>query len=452
MNMDINKKYIDIFESCAEQFRKSDTDFMFAKRKQALEDFRKNGLPTAKTENYRNFNIADIFSTEFGNVLQNKTNIDLNEYFKCEVENMDAEVVLVSNGMYYDQNKVLPNNAIVCSLKEAQTKHRDIFEKYYNTSAANFGDGFVNLSTMLADDGLFVYIPDNVRLEKTLQIINLNHGFGSKNIVKRNLIVLGENSSLSVVVCDHTLNSSSNFVIDTTESFIGKGSKLTHYTIQNEPDKSSLVSNHLAELQGNANIESFVLTLHGGIVRNNLRIRFNGEHSDANLLGLYLIDRKQYVDNYTLIEHLVPNCNSNELYKGILDEQARGSFMGKIIVHEGAQKTAAYQTNRNLCLTGDARMTTKPQLEIYADDVQCSHGATVGQLDEEALFYLRQRGISTKEAKLMLMFAFANDILMNMHIEPLKERISGMINSRLRGELSECSNCLLNCEGSNCKA
>ncbi|MBO4615116.1 MAG: Fe-S cluster assembly protein SufD [Bacteroidales bacterium] len=450
--MDIKKKYIDIFESCAEQFRKSDTDFVFAKRNEAFEAFKSNGLPSAKTENYRNLNVNDIFSTEFGSIMQTKTNIDLNEYFKCEVENMDADVILLSNGKYYDNNKAVDGKIIICSMKEAQQKHREIFEKYYNRSASTFGDGFVNLSTMLADDGLFVYVPKNTHAEKTLQIINLTHGFGNKNIIKRNLIVLDENSSLSVVVCDHTLNSSSNFVIDTTESFVGNGSKLTHYTLQNEPDKSSLVSSHLAEIGENANVESFVLTLHGGIVRNNLRVRLNGEHSDANLLGLYLIDRQQYVDNYTLIEHLVPNCNSNELYKGILDEQARGSFMGKIIVHEGAQKTAAYQTNRNLCLTGDARMTTKPQLEIYADDVQCSHGATVGQLDEDSLFYLRQRGISTKEAKLMLMFAFANDILMNMHIEPLKERISNMINSRLRGELSECSNCLLNCEGGNCKA
>ena len=445
--MDINKKYIDIFEACSEQFRKSDTDFMFAKRTEALDDFRKIGLPTAKTENYRNLNVADIFQTEFASVLQSKTNVDLNEYFKCEVENMDADVILLSNGTFYDQNKAIPGDVIICSMKEAQLKHREIFEKYYNSSAESFSDGFVRLNTMLADDGLFVYVPKNVRVEKTLQIINLTHGFGSKNIIKRNLIVLDENSSLSVVVCDHTLNSASNFVIDTTESFIGNGANLTHYTIQNEPDKSSSVNTHFADLGANANVESFVLTLHGGIVRNNLRVRFKGEHSNANLLGLHLTDRKQYVDNYTLIEHLVPNCNSNELYKAILDEQARGSFMGKIIVHEGAQKTAAYQTNRNLCLTGDARMTTKPQLEIYADDVQCSHGATVGQLDEAAMFYLRQRGISTNEAKFMLMFAFANDILMNIHIEPLKERISGMINSRLRGELSDCSNCLMNCSG-----
>ncbi len=445
--MDIKKKYIDMFDGCAEQFRKADSDFMFAKRKEALNDFVKNGLPTAKTENYRNLNIDNIFKNEYGNVIQSKTNVDLNEYFKCEVEDMGADVILMSNGVFYDQNKAVPSNVIICSIKEAQTKHKEIFEKYYNTSAENFADGFVRLSTMLADDGLFVYVPKNVHIERTLQIINLTHGFGNKNIIKRNLFVLDENSSISIVVCDHTLNSSSNFVIDTTESFVGKNSKLTHYTIQNQPDKTSSVNTHLADISENANVESFVLTLHGGIVRNNLRVRLKGEHAESNLLGLHLTDRQQYVDNYTLIEHLVPNCNSNELYKGILDEQAHGSFMGKIIVHEGAQKTAAFQTNRNLCLTGEARMTTKPQLEIYADDVQCSHGATVGQLDEDALFYLRQRGINTKEAKLMLMFAFANDILMNIHIEPLKERISNMINSRLRGELSDCSNCLMNCNG-----
>ena len=228
--MDIKKKYIDIFESCAEQFHKTDSDFVFAKRNEAFEAFKSNGLPTAKTENYRNLNVNDIFSTEFGSIMQAKTNIDLNEYFKCEVENMDADVILLSNGKYYDNNKAVDGKIIICSMKEAQQKHREIFEKYYNRSASTFGDGFVNLSTMLADDGLFVYVPKNTHAEKTLQIINLTHGFGNKNIIKRNLIVLDENSSLSVVVCDHTLNSSSNFVIDTTESFVGNGSKLTHYT------------------------------------------------------------------------------------------------------------------------------------------------------------------------------------------------------------------------------
>ena len=171
-----------------------------------------------------------------------------------------------------------------------------------------------------------------------------------------------------------------------------------------------------------------------------------GENSEANLYGLNLTDKGQRVDNFTLIDHVVPNCMSNELYKGILDEHAQGSFLGRILVRKNAQKTEAYQTNNNLCLTPQTKMRTRPQLEIYADDVKCSHGATVGQLGQDALMYLRQRGIDAREAKLMLMFAFANDVLLKVNILPLRERIANLIDSRLRGEFSFCDNCLLNCK------
>lgn len=450
--MDIQKtfeKYINIYQEISKDFKGTDSDVVFKTREEAFKTFQKLGIPDHKHENYKYADIAEICSKDYDFTAESRqATVDLNSYFKCEVEDMDTHVLLLSNGAYYDKNDQipdLPKGAVVCGLKEAKEKHADIIEKYYNQYASEIEDGFVSLNTMLADDGLFIYIPQNTKIDKTIQLVNLTHGFGNKNIFKRNLIIVEKSSELSLVICDHTLNNSNNLVFDVTESYVGENASLQYHALQNEPNKSAVINSHFIQLERNAKVNSLVLSLHGGHIRNNLFTKLAGENSEANLFGLNLTDREQRVDNYTLIDHQVPNCLSNELYKGILDDKAKGSFAGRIIVRPDAQKTLAYQTNRNLCLTPDAKMRTKPQLEIYADDVKCSHGATVGQLDEEALFYLRQRGIGKHEAKLMLMFAFANDILLNIKIEPLRKRVSNLINARLRGNFSECNHCLMNC-------
>lgn len=454
--MDIQQtfeKYIKIFEAHSPQLKAAESELVFETRLKAFEKFKKYGIPDHKDENYKYAGISEICSQDYEfSVDSRNALVDLNAYFQCEVEDMDTHVVLLSNGEYYKNNKPIESltpGVIVCGLKEAKLKHKDIFEKYYNQYASESDDGFVALNTMLADDGLFIYVPQNTKVNKTIQLVNLTHGFGNKNIFKRNLFIADKNSELSLVICDHTLNNSNNFVIDVTESYAGENANIQYHALQNEPNKSGVINSHFIKLDRYSRVNSHVLSLHGGIIRNNLFTKLAGEFAEANLYGLNLTDREQRIDNYTFIDHLVPNCTSNELYKGILDEQAKGAFAGRIIVRKDAQKTLAYQTNRNLCLTPEAKMRTKPQLEIYADDVKCSHGATVGQLDESAMFYLRQRGINSKEARLMLMFAFANDILLKINIAPLRERVSGLINARLRGEFSDCSHCLMNCHTKN---
>ncbi len=451
-NMNIQKtynNYINIFQEISKELKNTDSEIIFKHRQKAFSVFKQLGIPNKKNENYKHADIDNICNKSYDYSIQlEETSVDLNKYFRCEVEDMDTHALLLSNGNYYKKNEPIPNlpkGAIICGLNEAKEKHAKILEKYFNKHASEIKDSFIALNTMLANDGLFIYIPKNTKIDKTIQLVNLTHGFGNKNIFKRNLIILEQGAELSMIICDHTLNNSNNFIVDVSESFVGQNANLQYYALQNEPNKSSVINSHLINLEKDAKVNSIVLSLHGGNIRNNLFTQLSGENSEANLFGLNLTDREQRVDNYTLINHKVPNCLSNELYKGILDDKANGSFAGRIIVHPDAQKTIAYQTNNNLCLTPEAKMRTKPQLEIYADDVKCSHGATVGQLDEEALFYLRQRGIGVKEAKLMLMFAFANDILSNIKIAPLRKRISGLINSRLRGEFTHCSHCLLNC-------
>ncbi|HNQ67252.1 MAG TPA: Fe-S cluster assembly protein SufD [Bacteroidales bacterium] len=450
--MDIKKtfeKYIDIFEKNFSNVKQHESSSLYKIRTEAYEKFKKHGMPDHNDENYKYAGISEICSQDYEFSLDSRGAIvDLNEYFQCEIKDLDTHIALLSNGEYYSNNKPIENigeGVIICGLNMAINKYPEIIKEYYNQNAREYDDSFSELNTMFAKDGLFIYVPENTKIDKTIQLVNLIHGFGNKNIFKRNLIIVRKNSELSLVICDHTLNNSNNFVIDVTESVVLENAKFCYHNLQKEPNKTGVINSHFVKLNKYSKFDSYILSFHGGIIRNNLFVKMIGEFAESNLFGLNLTDREQRIDNYTLIEHDVPNCSSNELYKGILDEQAKGSFMGRIIVKPNAQKTLAYQTNRNICLTPEAKMRTKPQLEIYADDVKCSHGATVGQLDETALFYLKQRGINEKEAKLMLMFAFANDILLKINIVPLRERIAELIDSRLRGEFSACEHCLMNC-------
>jgi len=301
------------------------------------------------------------------------------------------------------------------------------------------------MNTMFANYGVFIYVPENMHVKNTIQLVNLTHGFSERFVMQRNLIVMGNNSRMRLMICDHTLNKADNMVNNVTESFLGKQSILEVYSIQNEPDRSAVIKSLFFHQSTGSKLINLAFSLHGGMLRNNVSVTLAEENAETNLYGLFLNDREQHVDNFTSVDHAAPGCTSNQMYKGILDEDAHGAFHGRVLVRKDSQKTVAYQSNKNICLTPSAKMRTKPQLEIYADDVKCSHGATVGQLDDAALFYLRSRGIGVKEARLMLMYAFADDIVRQIPVLPLKEQISGLVNSRLRGEFSDCNHCLLNC-------
>jgi Fe-S cluster assembly protein SufD len=228
-----------------------------------------------------------------------------------------------------------------------------------------------------------------------------------------------------------------------TEVFVGENAHFDYFKVQNEHNDSVQVSHMFINQEAATNVQTSTVTLHGGLVRNNLNVKLNGEGGENRAYGLFVTDKTQHVDNYVFVEHAKPNCTSNQMFKGILDEKSTGAFTGKILVDRDAQKTNGYQKNSSILLTDDVRMDSRPQLEIYADDVKCGHGGTVGQLDEDALFYLRARGIAEREARLMLMYAFAHEILNEIKVKPLKERMSDLIDKRLRGELSRCNNCAM---------
>lgn len=417
-------------------------------REQALRDFDKLGIPTRKNENYKYTPLEQYFKGNYEvDLVANPFKIDVTNIFKCDVPNLETHVVLVLNGFYYssDRHGSLPEGIIICGLNEASVKYPELFERHYSKYADTSADGLVALNTLFAHDGVFIYIPSGTILTKPLQVINLSHSDRNLRITRRNLIVAEKNARAAIVICDHTLSNHSFLTNSLTEIYAGAGSSINYDWLQNENGQSTHINNLFIHQEENSKFFSSIVSLHGGLIRNNFNAVLAGRFASADLNGLFLCDSRQHVANHLLIDHASPDCTSNQLFKGILDDEATGSFNGKILVRKDAQKTQAYQKNNNILLSDTAKMNTKPHLEIYADDVKCSHGATVGQLDSEALFYIRSRGISEPEARHLLMYAFANDIVGKISLPLLKERIIDLVDKRLRGELSRCNECVVNC-------
>ncbi len=417
-------------------------------RNKALADFDRLGIPTRKAESYKYTNLEPIlageYSTEFTPEL---LKIKLEDIFKCEVPELDTYTVLVLNGFYYHDNVLsgLPEGVIVTSLANASVNYPDLFNAHYGKYAETSGDSIAALNTFFAQDGVFIYIPENVQLKKPIQVINLCYTFRDLRITRRNLVIGGPGSDLQLLICDHTLCNRSYLTNSLTEIVAGENARIDLTRLQNENNQSSQITHSHIHQEKYSNVITNILSLHGGFIRNNVVVKLDGEGAENHTYGLFIGDGNQHVSNYTLVNHARPNCQSNQLFKGILNENASGAFNGKIYVSQDAQKTIAYQKNQNILLSPSARMNSKPQLEIYADDVKCSHGATVGQLDSDSLFYLRSRGIPEKEARHLLMYAFANEVISKITTPHLKDRIIDLVDKRLRGELSKCNDCEISC-------
>jgi Fe-S cluster assembly protein SufD len=440
--------YLNTYQSILNASNGDVPEFIRKERDAAKDAIEKNGLPDRSDERYRYLDLKPVFDdTNYKHIITEPVvNDSLGSFFQCEVQGMDTDLILLSNGWYHESTLPKDSKVVVCSMREAFQKYPELVQKHFNQYLKKAKDGWTELNTMLSQDGVFIHVPDNYTPKKAIQIVNLTHGFSEKEIFQRNLIVVGKNAKLQLLFCDHTLNKAKNVNHLGTEVYIDENADFQMYDLQNEPDISNVFSHLAFHQEAYSRLTALAFSLHGGTIRNNLYVKLNGEGAESNVYGLVLSDRQQRMDNFTFIDHAVPNCVSNEFYKSILDEQSRGAFSGRILVRKDAQNTNAFQTNNNICLTDEAKMRTKPQLEIYADDVKCSHGATVGQLDEEAMFYLRARGIDKKEARFMMLFAFAYDVVGKIEIEPLRERVSDLVSKRLRGELVACEHCLLNCE------
>ena len=398
-------------------------------------------------EKWRFSRIEDILEQNFQHDINpSKAEENLEELFRCEVHNFDTEIVSLLNGWFYDNNGGLHTNeqgVIVGSFRTAMRKFPELFEKYYGEIAHNEHNSFVSLNTALVQDGVFIYVPDHVEVKKTLQIIKLINHKDNHFVQNRNLIILGKNSKFSLMHCDDSINHHTSLINTVTEIFVGENAHFELYKLQNLNDQSGLVNSTFIKQEANSNVKTNTLTFNCGLIRNNIEVALDGQGAHADILGLYLMDKEQHVDNQIKVLHNQPHCTSNELFKGILDDEATAVFNGYIYVARDAQKTNAYQNNNNILLKPEATINTMPFLEIYADDVKCSHGATVGQLDEKALFYMCTRGIPFKEARLLLMSAFTSDVIDHIRIPLLAERMRILVEKRLRGELSKCEGCMI---------
>ncbi|MCF8225096.1 MAG: Fe-S cluster assembly protein SufD [Bacteroidales bacterium] len=447
---DTVNKYTSLFEENRDEIFFDSPDFLTKMRNESIREFQRMGFPHKKAEDYKYIHLQPFFNGGLTNRFSpRKLEFDVSEMFRCDIPALDTHILLVLNGFYYTENgqrlHETENGIIYGSLDEAIVKHPALVEKYLGKYADYRIDPFVALNTAYARDGVFVYVPEGQKPDKPLQIIHLLLSDDNEMVQHRNLFVTGKNSELDVIICDHTLSSHLFLTNSISEAVVGENARFDLVRIQNEHNQSVQITNSWMEQAAGSNAKHRNITLHGGQVRNNLNVKLKGENASCDAYGLFLSDKHQHVDNFTIIEHQVPNCVSNQHFKGVLDDFASGAFTGKIHVHPDAQKTVAYQSNNNILLTRDARIRSKPQLEIYADDVKCSHGATVGQIDESAMFYLQTRGIPRQEARLMLMYAFADDVISTINEVALRERIEQLVSKRLRGELSRCDNCVISC-------
>jgi len=440
------KSYIDLYSEFSEILKSNSSALLNKNRSAAFECFCALGLPDGKDEEFKNLNVAELFLVDYGlNIKRLPIPVNSRDAFSCDVPGINAYLYFVINDAFYPSknNSPLPEGVIICSLNAVSTTNADLLENYFSKLTDKRKDGITALNEMFAQDGFFVYVPENMKIDKPIQIVNIMRSDVDFMANSRNLVILERSAKAQILVCDHTIDNVNFFENRITEVFVGENAVYEHYKLESTSRKNTNFSTLLIEQKERSEVLANIITLHNGTTHNSIQIDLNGDNCETLLCGMVVSDKTQNVDNYTVISHNKPNCRSNEIFKYVLDENSVCGFTGKIFVAQDAQKTAAYQTNKNLLLSKQARIRSKPQLEIYADDVKCSHGATTGQLDEEALFYLRSRGISAREARLLLMYAFTADIIENVRIDGLQERIKMMVEKRLRGEQSKCENCTI---------
>jgi Fe-S cluster assembly protein SufD len=427
----------------------NDTPYASSIRERGFGNLSTLNLPDRKNELWKNTDLSEVMKLDFTKYLDpTDTGRDLGFMFTCDVHNFKTDQVSFLNGWHIQsasEISPLPDGVILGSLSEAFRNYPELIEKHYGRYADSGKDLFLAMNTAFARDGLFLYVPDNVVLDNPVQMISIINHHENLLIQNRNLVILGKNSLMTLVMCDDSTNHQASLNNSVTEVFMDEGSQFEHYKLQNLNNSSTLLNSTWFHQEAGSRLNTFAITLNGGLIRNYSNIKLNGRGADANISGLYLVDKKQHVDNRVFVDHAVPDCTSNELFKGILDDEATAVFNGHVLVRRDAQRTNAYQQNRNILLTDKAMVNTRPFLEIYADDVKCSHGATVGQLDNEALFYLKSRGICMASARLLLMYAFAAEVIGKMSLEPLMNRVDEMVKQRLKGELHICQTCVLHC-------
>lgn len=443
----VEQTYKDIYNKFHDELLSNCPEVLNSVREEAYEVFERMGFPTMDQERYRRSNIPSLFEPEYGVNIKHLTVPVNGQPYRCEVPGLHTHTFYVVNDVFVSDiekeefNALKEKGVIFGSLRTIAKEQPELVKKYYAKIAPHKSEAVIAFNTTFAQDGFFLYVPKNVTIEKPIQLINVMHADFDFLANSRNLIILDEGAEAKVIVCDHSEKDRKFLSNRVTEIFIGKNARYSHHKMVDSARATTSIGGvYIKQMEGStSNISDIVLN--AGFVRNDIHIDLAEKYAETTLCGVCIGDEHDHIDNDTFIEHSASNCKSTELFKYILDDCAVGSFAGRILVDQDSQKTEAFQSNKNICSSTHAKMYTKPQLVIYADDVKCSHGATVGQIDDGALFYLRSRGISEKEAKMLLKLAFTNDIIEKIDIEPLRNRIKVLVEKRFRGESHRCTIC-----------
>ena len=411
--------------------------------------FREKGVPSRENEMWRDFCWEKITGNHYTVQKQADDYRPVETFFNCAIHNIDSYMFTFLNGWYVHKEvplTVFPNGVTIGSLRVAKERCMSLIQPYLSDMEKTSHTGLYHLNGAVWQDGFFIYIPDNIHLDRPIQVANLVKTHQNLFINTRNRVIVGKNASLKLIHCDDTLESKNTLINGVTEIIIDKNANFDYFKLENKDNNSVLLNNVQIYQYENSVVNTHTHTFNGGLVHNTIHGSLLQPHSSINFNGLYMADKHQNVTNCLYVNHFAPNTTSRQLYNGMIDDSASARFAGHIYVSPDAQKTEAYQLNRNILLTDDASIVTKPFLEIYADDVKCSHGATVGQLDENAIFYLRSRGICEKNARILLMHAFAKEIIDKISISSLVDYTEELARKRLTGENISCADCTLHCD------
>lgn len=403
-------------------------------RTSAIKNFENKGFPTKKEEAWKYTSLNSVLKNDFSVFPKRENSIEFKDVKKFFLHEIDTYKLVFIDGKFSSFMSSTTHEGIdVCLLSSVLTKpkYKMILDTYFNQIASK-DESLTTLNTAFAQEGAFINIPKSKVADKPIEIIHFSTGIESALMVQpRNLIIVGENAHVQIIERHQSLNSNPVLTNSVTEIFAQKRAIVDYYKIQNDEQTANLIDNTYISQKQESRVAVHTFSFGGNITRNNLNFYHFGERIDSTLKGITIIGDKQHVDHYTLVNHATPNCESHQNYKTILGGSSTGVFNGKIFVEKEAQKTDAFQQNNNILLSDKATINAKPQLEIFADDVKCSHGCTIGQLDESAMFYMQQRGIPQKEAKALLLYAFSNEVIESIKIPELKQRITKIIAMKL---------------------
>jgi Fe-S cluster assembly protein SufD len=410
-------------------------DWFSKQRQSAFNIFQESGFPSTKKENWKYTDVKPIAKNLFSNIANGNIVINDDEIDAILFKELECVELIFVNGAYsekYSNIKNLPNELTIKNMANALVDDEDFLKKHLSQYANDDSSSFTALNTAFIQDGAYINVPSDLILERPISITYISKG--NSNVFAthpRNLIFMGENSKATIIENYIGIDDTNYFTNAVTETSLSQGASLEHYKIQQESSNAFHIGNLNTSQDKDSRFESHSISIGGALVRNDINAQLNEEGAEITMNGLYMTDNAQHIDNHTRVDHFKPYTQSNQNYRGVLNGKSRGVFNGKVVVHPQAQKIEAYQNNANLLLSDDAEIDTKPELEIYADDVKCNHGATIGQLDNDMLFYLRSRAVDEQTARSLLTYAFADEIINNISFQSIKNKLEHLIIGRL---------------------